>query len=446
MFLVSNDVGSWILLNEDAFYKFKSGKFQDDETLFKNLISSGIVLQKNGMQKLHDKAREKLWFLYNGPSLHVVAVTDNCNLGCKYCYASTQKSSNMSEEIAKKTAEFIFKTPSKSVIVEFSGGEPLMNFDAIKTIVKESQRLSKEKKKKVGFSIINNGTRWDDEKLKFFVDNEIGVCFSLDGPKELHDSHRRFLNGGATHEIVTTWIKKFRKINYPFLHALPVITKYSLPLWKEIVDEYVQLGFRNFRFKYLGYFGRAAEIWDELGYSPEEYIETWKKVVDYIYELNKNGIEVVEEMASLMAKKLYGIRDPGYCELQMPCGAGISQLAYAPDGSVHTCDEGRMFEEFKIGNVSQNLSEVLLNNTVKGLVVASSGFTNLCDNCALKPFCGLCPVEEYKMSGDIQSKVPIYRRCKIHGAMSEHLIYKTFKDPEFEKLLKKWATNPKIIK
>ncbi|MBR9681535.1 MAG: SPASM domain-containing protein, partial [Candidatus Altiarchaeota archaeon] len=118
------------------------------------------------------------------------------------------------------------------------------------------------------------------------------------------------------------------------------------------------------------------------------------------------------------------------------------QLAYSPDGSIYTCDEGRMFEDFKVGTVDQDLSKILTNNTVKGMVVASSGFANICDNCALKPFCGSCPLESYKQAGDIVSKLPLDRRCKIHGKMIEFLLQRASEDPKVEKLLKAWAKPP----
>ncbi len=442
-FLVSNDLGNWSLLSSKEFHLFSSYSLEKDPKFFKKMLDAGMIFTNSTVHTVGDMAAKRMWHLLNGTSLHVIAVTNECNLGCVYCYSNAKNKQKMSTDTAKKTAEFIFQSPAKNIVVEFSGGEPLLNFGAIKKIVDVSKKLAEKKGKNIGFSIINNGTQWSDEKMKFFVENKVGVCFSLDGPKKLHNLHRRYLSGGGTYDDVVRCIKKFRAIDYPHLNALPVITKHSLPHWKEIIDEYDSLGFKRIRFKYLGYFGRASEIWDELGYPPEAFVDAWKKVVEYIFELNTSGKHLIEGMAEIIAKKLYAGIEPGYCELQMPCGAGISQLAYSPDGSVYTCDEGRMFEEFKVCTVDQKFSKAINNDTVKGLAVASSGFVNLCDRCALKPFCGLCPIEAYKMSGDIMSRLPFDRRCRTHGKMVEFLIKRADEDADFEKMLRSWAEPPK---
>ena len=123
----------------------------------------------------------------------------------------------------------------------------------------------------------------------------------------------------------------------------------------------------------------------------------------------------------------------------MPCGAGISQLAYSPDGSVYTCDEGRMFEEFRLGHVNQKFSDILKTDVLKGMVVTSSGFMNSCDSCVLKPFCGTCPLEAYKYQGDVVSKIPFDRRCKIHKGMIEYLLQRISNEPAFKKMLLSWT-------
>ena len=238
----------------------------------------------------------------------------------------------MSEETAKKLVKFIMSSPSKTIIVEFSGGEPLLNFEGIKYLVRESKKVAKEKGKEVIFAMIHNGTNWDKKKMKFFIEEKIGICFSLDGPEDLHNKQRPYRGGGGSHKKVVEWIKKFRKVGYPSLNAIPVVTKVTLQRGRELVDEYLSLGFRRIRFKYLTYFGRAADSWDELGYTPDEFLKAWKEVIEYIFELNKRGIFVIEGVTQILAKKIFQSKDPGFCELQMPCGAGIGQLAYSPDG------------------------------------------------------------------------------------------------------------------
>ena len=168
-------------------------------------------------------------------------------------------------------------------------------------------------------------------------------------------------------------------------------------------------------------------------------METWKKVVNYMFELNKKGILVTEDLTRIFAKKIFRNKDPGYCELQMPCGAGLNQLAYGPDGSVYTCDEGRMFEEFRIGSVNDGYGQVMKNPTITSMAVASSGFFNSCDFCAFKPFCGICPLEIYRMYGNLGNKDFQNRRCQIHKKMLEFLFTRVSEDTQFENMLRSWV-------
>ena len=438
-YLVTTETSGWVFLDNYQFELLKSIRVQEDGSLFSILKAKGIIVVKDDFKQVTQRLKNRFWHLDNGTSLHVIALTNNCNLKCKYCYAPSQNQVKMSEKQGEKVVNFILASPAKINIIEFSGGEPLLNFEVLKTIVKFAKKVSDEKNKEVEFAMIHNGTNWDEEKMKFFIDEKIGICFSLDGPEDLHNKHRPFLNGEGTYEEVSKWISKFKKSGVNGLNAIPVITKYSLSRGKEIVDEYLSHGFRVVRFKYLAYFGRAADIWDEIGYTPEEFLKAWKEVIEYMFELNKKGILIIEGVAQVLAQKIFRNRDPGFCELHMPCGAGIGQLAYAPTGDIYTCDEGRMFEEFRIGTVNQKYSEVMKNSLLREMSIASSGFLNSCDHCVFKPFCGICPLESYKIQGSIYSKVPLDRRCKIHKGMLEYLFKRMLEDVKFKKMIKMWS-------
>ena len=72
-------------------------------------------------------------------------VTESCNLACTYCYECHKTNRRMSKEIAKQAVDFIFdeelvngyytKEDSPSVILDFIGGEPLLEIDIIDYIV-----------------------------------------------------------------------------------------------------------------------------------------------------------------------------------------------------------------------------------------------------------------------------------------------------------------------
>ncbi|SCG82585.1 radical SAM domain protein [Proteiniborus sp. DW1] len=66
-------------------------------------------------------------------------VTDDCNLRCKYCYITHKKSDNiMSFDTAKDFIDLLLTTDdmrySEAVILEFIGGEPLIEAKLIDRI------------------------------------------------------------------------------------------------------------------------------------------------------------------------------------------------------------------------------------------------------------------------------------------------------------------------
>ena len=61
---------------------------------------------------------------------------------------------DMSEEVAEKSLDLVFKSPSKFLKIEFQGGEPLLNFELIKKIVFSSEKQGESSKQKHSFCLI----------------------------------------------------------------------------------------------------------------------------------------------------------------------------------------------------------------------------------------------------------------------------------------------------
>lgn len=185
-------------------------------------------------------------FVYSPPTLHIIVTTLKCNLACRYCRATKNfLNQSMNIKTAKKVIDFILSTPSKNITIEFQGGEPLLNLEVLKESINYISDKRKNSNKDVIISIVTNLTLMDDEKLKFLIKNNISICTSLDGPKIVHDKNRLYFNG-SSYEKVIYWFKKIKKVieksksskpdSLP--SALMTTTKFSLPYYKEIVDEY----------------------------------------------------------------------------------------------------------------------------------------------------------------------------------------------------------------
>jgi len=431
-FLATTDNGAWVLLNKEELTLLRSYKVHEDPNLFSTLKEKGIILTEDNIKKIVEDYRDRFHFLFRGPTLHIVVPTFRCNMKCIYCHSFSKpldsKGYDMDEDTAKAIVDFILTSPSKSLTLEFQGGEPLVNFDVLKFIIEYGLEKAKTKNKQLLFSLVTNLTLMDEEKLEFLKRHRvIGISTSFDGPKEVHDKNRRYIKTTGTYDDVVYWIKRIKNEykEYFSLSALTTITRYSLPFYSEIPQEFHDLGFKRVWLRPLNNLGFAHAVWKKIGYTAEEFLDFYKHGLDYILKLN-NGETFMENFATIIAKKILNKFDPMFLDLQSPCGAGIGQLVYDYKGDIFTCDEAKVLgDTFKIGNVKENkLADVINHPTTLSMMNISSKFSLICDACPWSAYCGTCPVNFYVTQGSIVPKLAGEFRCKILGGMIETIFKK----------------------
>lgn len=451
-YLVTTDDGSWVFATNEEFGNLKKDLIEKDSEFFKKLEEKGIVITDKNKQEIIERIKKRYGFLYQGPSLHIVIPTLRCNQKCIYCHASSkslnEKNFDMDEKTAKKTIDFIFQTSSEYVAIEFQGGEPLLNFGIVRYMIHYAKKLNKKYKKNLIFQIVSNFSLLNEEKLNFLIDEEVGICTSLDGPDFLHDKNRPLIGNSKSHFFVKkgiqNLIKKYNEQNIKNkrANALITITKDSLEYPKKIIDEYLGLGLEEIHLRFLNNLGDARPIWDSISYSDKEFIEFWKKSIDYILNINKKGTFFRERTCLIILKKILTEVDPNFLEMRSPCGAVTGQLSYTPNGDIFSCDEARMVGEdlFKLGNVRENTyNEIISSNQTCSLISSSINDCQICDFCVYKPYCGVCPVCNFVEQGSIIAKIPATPRCKIYKAQFTYLFEK-LQDPENKKIFLDWIS------
>ena len=128
-------------------------------------------------------------------------IAHDCNLRCDYCFAGKGdydgKRLLMPLEVGIKAIDFLIKHSygRKNLEVDFFGGEPLMNFDVVKQIVKYARSLEKEHNKVFRFTITTNGMLLNDDIIDFINKEMSNVVLSVNGRKEINDKVRRRVDG-----------------------------------------------------------------------------------------------------------------------------------------------------------------------------------------------------------------------------------------------------------
>ena len=429
-FLVTTDHSSWSYLNEEEFKQLKNNSME--EPLISMLKEKGILLDKGNINNVVADYREKCKYLFQGASLHIIVPTLRCNMECVYCHSKAksvdEKNCDMDEETAKKTVDFIFQSPSNAIMIEFQGGEPLLRFDLVKYIVLYAKQLNKKYKKNLKFSLVTNLTLMTDDIFDFLREEVVGICTSLDGCEIVHNKNR------GNHDKTIYWIKKI--IEKYTINAMLIATKHSLPYHKEIVDEYAKLGLKTIWIKPVNNLGYAKEKWEEVGMTAEEYLSFWRNAMDYIFEVNKKTL-LRENYARIILRKILRKECVNFTDLESPCGAVIGQITYNYDGSIYTCDEGRLFDIFKLGNVNEKYKDVVASKETTSIVEASINDNPVCEVCAYKPYCGVCPVCSYSETKNIISKLP-NRRCEILKGMFDYIFEKVLFDEKYREMFFGW--------
>lgn len=140
-------------------------------------------------------------------------VTENCNLGCVYCFKGEKTPSNMSLDTAKQSLEWLLDAARDAprVNVNFMGGEPTMRWALIEAFVPWARRRGRSRGKMVTFSMTSNLTLWT-EQIRSFVDRwGFGVLMSIDGCPDVQDSQRPTRNGRPASEIIGYWARSLLK-------------------------------------------------------------------------------------------------------------------------------------------------------------------------------------------------------------------------------------------
>lgn len=445
-YLITNDIGKYNFLSKQDFKNLIQRKELTPE-LKHELIENGFIYEGNEEIFASNQAmklRRAKEYLLVPTTLHIFVVSKNCNFNCIYCQAGNlnqKESYNMSKETAKKAVEIAMESPSRYLTFEFQGGEPLMNFETIKYIIEYSKSISNGKY--IEYNLVSNLTLLTDEMIEFFIDNKVTICTSIDGNRELQNKNRPYKNADSYQETINQ-IKKLKERQI-IVNAIETTTKYSLSKYKEIVDEYIELGLESIFIRPLTKLGKADNNWKNVGYKAEEFLEFYKKALDYIIEKNKQGIFLSEGHSNIFLRKILLNQPVNYMELRSPCGGAIGQLAYYYDGNIYTCDEGRMLSEmgddsFKLGNVYENTYKELMQCDCTKAMCVSSCIECLpyCSTCAYMPYCGTCPVINLAQDDNIFSQNPQEYRCKIYGGILDILFNYIEKEPDVVEIFKRW--------
>src|SRR5262249_40555595 len=148
------------------------------DELYKELKSKHFLIDGDSsvaIDLLALKTRSRFDRLRDFTGLHIFVASLRCDHSCPYCQVSRQSADreafDMWLETARLGVEFMLRSPSPMIKMEFQGGEPLLNFELIQTIVPEARVQAQKLGKQIGFVIATNLSQVTDDIIDFCGSN-----------------------------------------------------------------------------------------------------------------------------------------------------------------------------------------------------------------------------------------------------------------------------------
>lgn len=325
-------------------------------------------------------------------------IAHDCNLACKYCFAEEGeyhgRRALMSVEVGKKAIDFLIANSGnrRNLEVDFFGGEPLMNWEVVKEIVRYGRSKEEEYNKNFRFTLTTNGVLLNDEVMEFVNKEMSNVVLSLDGRKEVNDEMRPFRNGKGSYDLI---VPKFQKLadsrNQTNYYVRGTFTHNNLDFSNDVIH-FADLGFKQMSIEpVVGEDDEKYAIKEkDLPVIMEEYDKLAKEFIKRKKE--GNGFNFFHFMIDLeqgpcVAKRLSG------------CGSGTEYLAVTPWGDLYPCHQFVGQEEFLLGNVFEGIKKQEICDEFKMCNVYAK---EKCQDCFARYYCsGGCAANSYKFHGSI---------------------------------------------
>lgn len=302
----------------------------------------------------------------------------------------------------ENNADNIINANTKGIVIEFIGGEPLMNVDTIsygcEYFINQCLERDHPWLNYFRFSISSNGVLYFNEDVQVFLKKFapfLSLGITIDGPQELHDSCRKDFNGNGSYERAIAAFKDWQKIE-PDPYTKVTIAPENLTQISSIINFFIGLGCTKI----------MANPIHEHKWTKEEgaiYYKQLKQIADdlLIHENVESSL-----FSDYFGKPLLSTENSNWC------GGTGAMLSFDPDGIAYPCIR---YMESSLGNDQPPLiigsvnglcqtqeQKAILQNLKK--ITRRSQSTDECFNCSVASGCGWCSAWNYQENGSVDKR------------------------------------------
>ena len=325
-------------------------------------------------------------------------VAHTCNLNCSYCFASQGKYHGdralMSLDVGKRALDFLVENSGTrhNLEVDFFGGEPLMNFDMIKELVKYAREIEKKAGKNFRFTLTTNGVLIDDDVIDFANRECANVVLSLDGRKEIHDRFRVDYQGKGSFDKIVPKFQKFVRERGEGSYYMRGTFTHANPDFLEDVKVMLDLGFRELSMEPV-----VCAAGDPSELTPEDIEivkEQYVKLAELMHKKRREGdpFTFYHYMIDLKGGPCIYKRISG-------CGSGTEYMAVTPWGDLYPCHQFVGDEKYRLGSIYEGVTNTAAREEFAACNVYAK---EECRDCWARLYCsGGCAANAYHATGSV---------------------------------------------
>lgn len=344
-------------------------------------------------------------------------VTEECQLRCKYCYLVGKNShGRMSNYTARRIVDWVLSEElikdADRVILDFIGGEPLLEIDLIKDTVSYAYEQMQKKKSpwadNFRIRITSNGISYNSPKVQEFIHKykkQVDISISIDGTKEKHDENRIFADGKGSYTTILPNIKLWTK-QFSRPATKMTISHEDLPYVKDSLIHLMHLGIKVIDVNPI-----LEDVWED---GDDVILENQLMLVaDYMIDHSLYGKYRLSCFDEDMGGK------PVRNKRMTPCG----DVAFAVDsqGDIFPCIRFKSYslrekKQRSVGNLNSGVDMNLLRPFL--LFDDTTSFPDTCLSCDVGNLCKWCPAESY----DSSLTDTIFQRSTAHCNMYKAMV------------------------
>ncbi|WP_429080729.1 thioether cross-link-forming SCIFF peptide maturase [Brassicibacter mesophilus] len=331
-------------------------------------------------------------------------IAHDCNLRCNYCFASQGDFNGerlyMPLSVGKKALDFLVENSGnrRNLEVDFFGGEPLMNFDVVKELVRYGREIEKKHNKNFRFTITTNGVLLDNDKMEFINENMDNVVLSLDGRKEVNDNMRSTVSGNGSYDIITPKFLQFVKLRgSKSYYVRGTFTSHNLDFAKDVLF-LNKAGFNSISVEPV--VAKPENDYALLQEHLERILNEYEQLSAEYIKMHKQGkgFDFFHFMIDLN-------QGPCFIKRVAGCGAGVEYLAVTPEGDLYPCHQFVGNEDFKMGDIYKGIVKTEIRDEFRAANVYTK---DDCKNCWAKFYCsGGCHANAYNFNDNIRKPYKI---------------------------------------